>query len=174
MIRKCVTADFDAILAIVNDAAQAYQDVIPADCWHEPYMSVEELRGEIAAGIDFSGFEKNGQLIGVMGAQPVKDVTLIRHAYVLTGCRRQGIGARLLEFLLSRTARPVLVGTWAAASWAIAFYEKQGFCLVPQNRKAALLREYWAVPERQIEMSVVLADARAMRGQPAYRARCHV
>ncbi|MGC2520233.1 MAG: GNAT family N-acetyltransferase [Burkholderiales bacterium] len=168
MIRRCVTADFDAVLAIVNDAAQAYKGIIPADCWHEPYMSADELRGEIAAGIDFSGFEQNGQLIGVMGAQPVQDVTLIRHAYVLTECRRHGIGARLLEFLLSRTGRPVLVGTWAAAGWAIAFYEKHGFCLVPQDRKAALLREYWAVPERQIEMSVVLADARAMRGPRAH------
>jgi GNAT superfamily N-acetyltransferase len=167
MIRKCVAADFNAVLAIINDAAQAYEGVIPADCWHEPYMSADELRGEIAAGIDFSGFEQNGQLIGVMGAQTVQDLTLIRHAYVIAEWRRHGIGARLLEFLLNRTDRPVLVGTWAAANWAIAFYENQGLSLVPQDRKAALLREYWAVPERQIETSVVLADARAMRGPRA-------
>jgi len=166
MIRKCVAADFDALLAIINVAAQAYQGVIPADCWHDPYMSADELRGEIAGGIDFWGFEQNGRLVGVMGAQAVQDVTLIRHAYVLTECRRQGIGARLLEFLLNRADRPVLVGTWAAAGWAIAFYERHGFRLVPQDRKAALLRKYWAVPERQIETSVVLADARAMHGYP--------
>jgi N-acetylglutamate synthase-like GNAT family acetyltransferase len=168
MIRKCVTADFDAVLAIINDAARAYQGVIPADCWHEPYLSADGLRGEMAAGIDFWGFEQNGQLVGVMGAQAVQDVTLIRHAYVLTEWRRHGIGARLLEFLLNRTDRPALVGTWAAAKWAIAFYQKHGFRLVAQDRKAALLRKYWAVPERQIELSVVLADARALRGQPAH------
>jgi len=163
MIRACVASDFDTILAIINEAAEAYRGVIPADCWHEPYMSADELRRETGAGIAFSGFEHEGALVGVMGVQPVRDVVLIRHAYVLSAHRRRGIGANLLEHLLARTEPPVLIGTWAAATWAIRFYEKYGFALVAADLKERLLRQYWTVPERQIATSVVLADARGQR-----------
>ena len=161
MIRRCKAEDFDRILAIVNDAAQAYRGIIPDDRWKEPYMPAGELADEIAAGIEFDGYEVEGAgLVGVMGIQPVEDVTLIRHAYVATDHRRSGIGSALLESLLARQDRPVLIGTWAAAEWAIAFYRRYGFETVPAPEKSRLLRRYWTVPERQIETSVVLADAR--------------
>ncbi len=158
MIRRCEQADFEAILAIVNEAARAYDGVIPADRYHEPYMPAEELRGEIGAGVEFWAWEEAGALLGVMGVQDVKDVTLIRHAYVRTARQRRGIGARLLAHLRLRTARPLLVGTWADAAWAIRFYQKHGFELTSAEQKAALLRRYWSVPARQIETSVVLAE----------------
>ncbi len=158
MIRRCVEADFDAILAIVNEAARAYDGVIPADRYVDPYMPAEELRGEIDAGVEFWAWEVAGAVLGVMGIQDVKDVTLIRHAYVRTADQGRGIGARLLATLRDRTARPLLIGTWADAAWAIRFYRKHGFECVPAERKAALLRRYWSVPERQIETSVVLAE----------------
>jgi N-acetylglutamate synthase-like GNAT family acetyltransferase len=158
MIRRCTEADFAAIQAIVNDAAQAYRGRIPADRWHEPYMPEEELRHEIDAGVVFWGWEQDGKLAGVMGLQDVADVALIRHAYVATAARRKGIGGKLLEFLLERTSRPTLIGTWAAATWAIGFYEKHGFRVVSPAEKERLLRKYWRIPERQIETSVVLAD----------------
>jgi GNAT superfamily N-acetyltransferase len=164
VIRRCTEADLAAILAIVNDAAQAYRGHIPADRWHEPYMPEDELRHEIDAGVVFWGWEQDGELVGVMGLQDVADVTLIRHAYVATAARRQGIGGKLLQFLLERTARPVLIGTWAAASWAIRFYEKHGFQVVPPAEKERLLRRYWRIPDRQIETSVVLAG-------PSWQAR---
>jgi GNAT superfamily N-acetyltransferase len=164
VIRRCTEADLAAILAIVNDAAQAYRGHIPADRWHEPYMPENELRHEIDAGVVFWGWEQDGELVGVMGLQDVADVTLIRHAYVATAARRQGIGGKLLQFLLERTARPVLIGTWAAASWAIRFYEKHGFQVVPPAEKERLLRRYWRIPDRQIETSVVLAG-------PSWQAR---
>ncbi len=171
MIRRCRADDFDRILAIINDAAQAYRGIIPDDRWKEPYMPAEELADEIAAGIEFDGYEAEGAgLVGVMGIQPVEDVTLIRHAYVATDHRRSGIGSALLESLLARQDRPVLIGTWAAAEWAIAFYRRYGFETVPEAEKSALLRRYWTVPERQIETSVVLADARwraRAAGEPA-------
>ncbi len=158
MIRRCVEVDFDAILAIVNQAARAYDGVIPADRYHEPYMPAEELRGEIDAGVEFWAWEEAGTVLGVMGAQDVKDVTLIRHAYVHTADQGRGIGARLLAHLHAQTTRPLLIGTWADAVWAIRFYQKHGFELTSAVQKAALLRRYWSVPERQIETSVVLAE----------------
>lgn len=167
MIRRCTAEDFERILAIINDAAEAYRGIIPDDRWKDPYMPAGELADEIAAGIEFDGYEAEGAgLVGVMGIQPVEDVTLIRHAYVATGCQRSGIGAALLEGLLARQDRPVLIGTWAAAEWAIAFYRRHGFETVPAAEKSRLLRRYWTVPERQIETSVVLADAR-WRARPA-------
>ena len=160
MIRKCAARDFDILCGIINDAAQAYKGVIPADRWHEPYMGEEELRREIRRGVEFWGYEEQGKLEGVMGLQDVQDVTLIRHAYVRTDRRRRGIGGKLLCFLLAKAAKPVLIGTWAAATWAVAFYEKHGFSRVSEREKNFLLKKYWTIPERQIETSVVLADAR--------------
>lgn len=160
MIRPCTDTDLDAICEVINDGAQAYRGVIPTDCWHEPYMPATELREAIDQGVRFSGYEHNGLLVGVMGIQPVQDVTLIRHAYVRTSHRRHGIGGQLLRFLLTRTDRPVLIGTWAASDWAIRFYQKHGFRLVTPVEKDRLLRTYWRIPDLQIETSVVLADGR--------------
>ena len=166
-IRSCRDDERPVILAIVNAAAEAYRGVIPADCFHEPYMSRAELDREIAAGVAFSGIEMDGELVGVMGVQPVRDVVLIRHAYVVPARQREGIGAALLEHLTRSTDRPVLVGTWAAAEWAIRFYRRHGFELVGPERTAELLRRYWSIPDRQIETSVVLELARAPRGAAA-------
>jgi len=166
MIRPCKESDFDVILEIVNDAARAYRDVIPADRWREPYMPAGELRREIGAGVRFYGFEETGILDGVMGIQDVEDVTLVRHAYVRTKRRRSGMGGKLLKHLLGLSSRPVLVGTWAAATWAVRFYEKHGFRLVSEADKDRLLRRYWKIPDRQIETSVVLADARWFKNNP--------
>ena len=161
MVRGCTADDFDCILGIINDAATAYRGIIPDDRWKEPYMPAEELAEEIAAGIEFDGYEIAGTgLVGVMGVQMVEDVTLIRHAYVATGRQRSGIGSALLEGLRRRVERPTLIGTWADATWAIDFYRRHGFELVPAGEKSTLLRRYWTVPERQIETSVVLADPR--------------
>lgn len=140
----------------MNQAAEAYRGVIPADCWHEPYMSRAELDREIDAGVAFSGYEADGELAGVMGIQPVKDVELIRHAYVSPARQRHGIGSALLERLGEPTGRPLLVGTWAAADWAVRFYERHGFEPVARERTAQLLRTYWDISDRQIETSVVL------------------
>lgn len=159
-IRPCIDRDFDRILAIVNDAAQAYRGVIPADCWHEPYMSADALAAARELGICFWGCELDGALVGVMGIQPLDGVTLIRHAYVLTRLRRGGIGGRLLQFLMDQATQPVLIGTWRAAVWAIRFYEKHSFSLVTDAEKDRLLPMYWEVPPRQIETSVVLGDPR--------------
>jgi len=158
MIRPTTDADFDAILAIVNDAAQAYRGVIPDDCWHQPYMSAAALRREIDAGVRFHGWDENGVLLGVMGIQDVRDVTLIRHAYVRTSDRNRGIGAALLAHLRELADKPLLIGTWQAASWAIRFYEKHGFRLVGEDEKNRLLNKYWNIPARQVETSVVLAQ----------------
>ena len=157
LIRPCADDDRAAILALVNAAAEAYRGVIPADRWHEPYMPPDELDGEIAAGIRFWGYEDDGELVGVMGLQPVRDVELIRHAYVAPGRQRGGVGGTLLEHLAARTTARMLVGTWAAAEWAVRFYERHGFAHVGRERTAELLRAYWTIPERQIETSVVLA-----------------
>jgi GNAT superfamily N-acetyltransferase len=143
----------------VNAAAEAYRGVIPADRWHEPYMSAEELDAELAAGVAFWGYELDGELVGVMGIQSVGDVELIRHAYVSPGSQRHGVGSALLERLPRSPTRPLLVGTWAAADWAIGFYRRHGFELVSPERKAELLLAYWTIPERQIETSVVLAES---------------
>jgi N-acetylglutamate synthase-like GNAT family acetyltransferase len=156
MIRSCTDSDVPDIFAIVNDASRAYQGVIPADCWHEPYMPLKELKEEIAAGVRFWGYEKNGRLVGVMGMQPVKDVTLIRHAYVKNKMRNQGVGGKLLAHLLGQINGKILVGTWKAAGWAVTFYQKHGFQLVSNEEKNRLLKTYWDIPDRQIETSVVL------------------
>jgi len=158
MIRPCTDADFDAIYEIINDAARAYCGVIPADRWHVPYMPKDSLRHEIDSGVRFWGWEEGGELVGIMGIQDVQDVTLIRHAYVRTTNRGQGIGGKLLAELRKLTTWPVLIGTWAAATWAIRFYEKHGFRLVTPEEKDRLLKKYWSIPERQVETSVVLAD----------------
>ncbi|HET7175263.1 MAG TPA: GNAT family N-acetyltransferase [Gammaproteobacteria bacterium] len=159
MIRRCDDHDFERIWTIINDGAQAYRGVIPADRWREPYMSREELRHEMAEGVAFWGYEEAGTLVGVMGIQAVQDVTLIRHAYVCSGWQKLGIGAKLLAHLRVLAQGPVLIGTWADASWAIRFYQKHGFQQVDAGEKERLLRRYWSIPERQIETSVVLADA---------------
>lgn len=156
MIRPCADSDVPSMFAIINDAAQAYRGVIPADCWHEPYMPLAELKEEIAAGVCFWGYENDGQLVGVMGMQPVQDVTLIRHAYVKTKMRNRGIGGKLLAHLLGQLEGRILVGTWKAAAWAIRFYQNHGFRLVSQDEKNRLLKAYWNIPARQIETSVVL------------------
>ncbi len=157
MIRRLLLSDFNDILTVVNDAAQAYKGVIPEECWKEPYMPADELRQEVEDGVEFYGWTKNSILVGVMGMQQVRDITLIRHAYVLTSRQKEGIGEKLLSHLLSlvRTS-DVLVGTWETAWWAIRFYEKHGFRLMSKEEKNKLLREYWKIPTRQIENSVVL------------------
>jgi GNAT superfamily N-acetyltransferase len=157
MICRLSSSEFDSILGVVNDAAEAYRGVIPEDRWKEPYMSAEELRNEIESGVEFYGWIENNVLVAVMGIQLVNDVTLIRHSYVLTSRQRRGIGKNLLNYLISlaRTSE-ILVGTWEAAYWAISFYEKHGFRLMPSEEKNRLLRKYWNITERQIETSVVL------------------
>jgi GNAT superfamily N-acetyltransferase len=156
-IRPCNPADLPQMLSIINDAAQAYKGVIPADRWHEPYMPLAELAAQIADGIVFSGCEAQGRLLGVMGIQDKGEVTLIRHAYVRTSERRKGIGEKLLKHLEGSTAKPLLIGTWRDAAWAIRFYEKNGYRVQSRDETARLLRRYWSIPERQIETSVVLA-----------------
>ena len=158
MIRECNESDIKAIFEIINNAALAYKGIIPDDRWHEPYMPVEEIRHAIKDGVVFWGFEQEGCLAGVMGIQDKGDVALIRHAYVLSRMRRQGIGEKLLRNLAGMTDKPILVGTWKDASWAIAFYRKNGFYPVSDEEKDRLLRKYWSIPERQIETSVVLAN----------------
>jgi GNAT superfamily N-acetyltransferase len=157
-IRPCDDRERPEILALINDAAEAYRGVIPADCWREPYMAGDELDREIAAGVRFSGYEAEGTLLGVMGFQDVGDVDLIRHAYVRPAAQRRGVGGTLLKHAQHQRGRQLLVGTWAAADWAVRFYERHGFELVSSTRTAALLRTYWRIPARQIETSVVLAN----------------
>ena len=156
MIRRCDETDFEAIWQIINDGAQAYQGVIPRDRWKEPYMSRAELRHEIGEGVEFWGYDDADELTGVMGIQLVKDVTLIRHAYIRTWRQRTGIGARLLAHLRALATGPILIGTWADALWAIRFYEKHGFQLAAPEEKDVLLRRYWTVPDEQIAASVLL------------------
>jgi len=145
------------MLEVINNAAQVYKGVIPDDRWKEPYMSAKELREEIDSGVDFFGLQKEGRIIGVLGIQELKEVTLIRHTYVLTEHQRGGVGSKLLQYLIDLAkASEILVGTWKAASWAIEFYEKHGFMLVSSHEKDGLLRKYWNIPERQIETSLVL------------------
>jgi GNAT superfamily N-acetyltransferase len=158
MIRKCDDTDFEIIYEIINDGAEAYKGVIPADRLKEPYMDRDELRHEIDAGVEFWGYEEAGELLGVMGIQHVLDVTLIRHAYVRTDRQKKGIGGKLLMHLRTMTSRPILLGTWADASWAVRFYEKHGFRVVTVEEKNRLLKKYWSIPDRQIETSVVLAE----------------
>jgi GNAT superfamily N-acetyltransferase len=155
-IRPCRDDELTAILAIVNAAAEAYRGVIPADRWREPYMPLGELEGEIADGVAFWGCEVDGELVGIMGIQAVRDVDLIRHAYVSPASQGRGVGGVLLEHLTRSTERRMLVGTWAAADWAIRFYRRHGFEQVAPERKTELLKAYWTIPDRQIETSVVL------------------
>lgn len=157
MILQCKTEDFKTINEIINDGAAAYKGIIPADRWKEPYMPESELNHQLEQGVEFWGYKENGQLVGVMGIQDKGEVTLIRHAYVRTSHRNKGIGSKLLEHLCSSSTKPILIGTWAHATWAIAFYQKHGFHLVSDEEKEMLLRKYWTIPSRQIETSVVLA-----------------
>jgi GNAT superfamily N-acetyltransferase len=164
MIRKLTNADFQAIIMIVNDAAIAYKGKIPTDRWKEPYMSAQELKEEIQSGIQFYGYTENGTSVGVMGIQPVNDVTLIRHAYTLTSHQRKGIGEKLLNHLLTLAQNDkILVGTWENAPWAIKFYQKHGFVLLSRGETNKLLKKYWNIPERQIETSIVLEHKRSPR-----------
>lgn len=192
-IRPCADGDLDAMVAVINDAARAYDGAIPADRYHQPYMPLDELRGEIAAGVRFWGLFEGGAegpagageraapaLAGVMGIQDVEAVTLIRHAYVRPGRQRGGVGGRLLEHLVHMAAeaqppRPLLVGTWAAAWWAVTFYERHGFALVTPDEKDRLLRRYWVIPERQVQTSVVLRyEPLALGGGTASPEREHL
>jgi N-acetylglutamate synthase-like GNAT family acetyltransferase len=163
MIRKCSESDINSIFEIINDAALAYKGVIPDDRWHEPYMPDEEIRHEFKDGVVFWGFEQEGCLAGVMGIQDKGDVALIRHAYVRTRFRRQAIGEKLLKHLEELTDKPILIGTWKDASWAIEFYCKNGYDQVSEEAKDRLLRKYWSIPERQIQTSVVLANQRGQK-----------
>ena len=159
-IRQLGAAEREAARAVINAAAQAYRGVIPADLWREPYMPAQEIEAAIADGIEFWGAAPGGHLIGVMGIQDKGEVTLIRHAYVAPAAQRAGVGTGLLRHVLGLTRKPVLIGTWAAASWAIAFYRRNGFAQVAERDAHVLLQRYWSVPARQIETSVVLADRR--------------
>jgi GNAT superfamily N-acetyltransferase len=158
-IRPCDADDLPQVFAIINDAAQAYKGIIPADRWHDPYMAMDELEHEIDCGIEFWGCEADGKLVGVMGIQDRVEVTLIRHAYVQTAERRKGIGERLLKHLEAMSTKPILIGTWSTAEWAIHFYEKNSYRLLSRPETARVLRKYWSIPERQVETSVVLANA---------------
>lgn len=158
MIFKCSQHDFNEIYEIINDGASAYKGIIPADRWHDPYMSEEELQKQIEEGVEFWGCHENTNLFGVMGIQYKADVTLIRHAYVRTSQRNKGVGSRLLNHLCAIARTPILIGTWADAKWAIEFYQKHGFRLVSVKEKDELLKKYWQIPQRQIETSVVLAS----------------
>jgi GNAT superfamily N-acetyltransferase len=157
-IRRCRDDEREAVLEIVNAAAQAYRGVIPDDCWHEPYMGADELEGDIDSGVVFWGLQQAGELVGVMGIQEVGEVDLIRHAYVHPDHQSRGVGGALLRHLRSTSHRRVLVGTWAAAEWAVRFYRGHGFVQVSAEQKEVLLRTYWTIPDRQIETSVVLAN----------------
>jgi GNAT superfamily N-acetyltransferase len=168
-IRRCRDDERSAILAIVNAAAIAYRGAIPADRWREPYMPARELDDEIAAGVEFCGYEADGALVGVMGVQAVRDVDLIRHAYVAPAWQRRGIGSALLDSLTGPVERQLLVGTWSAAEWAIGFYRRHGFEPVPAERVAGLLETYWDIPARQVEASVVLARPQLDRARPIGR-----
>ena len=167
MIRTATEKDFEEIFNVINDAAAAYKGVIPPDRWHEPYMPKEELKAQIEDGVMFSCYVDNDEVIGVMGIQDKMDVVLIRHAYVRTNQRNRGIGSILLQKLMKGSTRPILIGTWKAANWAIGFYEKHGFRRVEEKEKNRLLKKYWAIPDRQIETSVVLVDEKYRTEHPA-------
>jgi N-acetylglutamate synthase-like GNAT family acetyltransferase len=163
MIRRSVGEDFAQILAIINDGAQAYRGVIPADRWHDPYMPAFELEKQIREGVEFSVAEDEGRMLGVMGIQDRGDVALVRHAYVSTQWQRGGVGTKLLKHVQGLTSKPILIGTWADASWAIGFYERNGFEVLTKPDIERLLRRYWSIPDRQVETSVVLADQRWLK-----------
>jgi N-acetylglutamate synthase-like GNAT family acetyltransferase len=157
-IQRCEDSDFDTIHEIINDAAQAYRGVIPEDRWHDPYMSRADLKKEIDDGVVFWGYRTAGSLVGVMGIQDKGEVTLIRHAYVRTIKRNNGIGTLLLQHLEALSDKPILIGTWAATGWAVTFYQKNGYRLASEEEKNRLLKKYWSIPDRQVETSVVLAN----------------
>jgi len=165
MIRKATNEDFEEIWAVINDAASAYKGVIPADRWHEPYMTKEELKAQISDGVRFTCYLDGNEIIGVMGIQEKEEVNLVRHAYVRTKQRNTGIGTRLLEELIRDSQKPILIGTWKAAHWAIRFYENHGFSVLDEEEKNRLLRKYWVIPDRQVETSVVLADEEYWRSK---------
>ena len=165
MIRRSAEADHETILAIVNDAAQAYRGVIPADRWHDPYMPKDELEREIGAGVVFWVAEEDGRVLGVMGIQDKGEVALVRHAYVASNLQKKGVGTTLLRHVEGLTSKPILIGTWASASWAIDFYRRNGYTVVPNQVKDRLLQTYWSIPARQVETSVVLADRRWIDAQ---------
>lgn len=158
MIRKTARCDIHEMCVVINDGASAYKGVIPDDRWHEPYMPLAELESELTAGVQFSCYIEAGEILGVMGVQDKGSIVLIRHAYVRTAARRRGIGAKLLDALIRKSEKPVLIGTWRSARWAIDFYKKHGFGVLPDHQAQDLLRRYWSVPTRQMETSVVLAD----------------
>jgi len=171
MIRPATPSDFAAIHTVINDGASAYKGIIPADRWHEPYMSESDLHAEIDDGVVFSCFVEGEEILGVMGVQDKGPVILIRHAYVRSSARRRGIGAELLSALSRMTSKPILIGTWKAATWAIAFYEKHGFTVLPDGQARALLEEFWNVPVRQMETSVVLANEAFTASAISWRGR---
>lgn len=158
IVKSDTVTDFDIIFDIINDASIAYKGIIPADRWKEPYMSKKELQTQISEGVEFYHYQEEGKIMAVMGIQPKEDVTLIRHAYVRTTARQKGIGGQLLQYFIHKVNTPILIGTWAAASWAIGFYKKYGFSILEAEAKNVLLKKYWSVPERQIETSIVLAS----------------
>ena len=160
MIQNATESDFSAIYEVINDAAMAYKGIIPADRWHEPYMTRAELEAQIEEGVQFLCSLEDGKLVGVMGIQDRGEVNLIRHAYVATQLRGKGIGTQLLQELMGSSQKPILIGTWKAASWAVSFYEKHGFSVVSEEDKNVLLKKFWSIPDRQVETSVVLADSR--------------
>ena len=157
MITECTKKNISNILYVINDASLKYKGIIPNDCWHEPYMTKQKLISEFANGVRIFGYNKDNNLVGVMGIQELKDVTLIRHAYILTQYQGLGIGKSLLQHLFKiKTSSCLLVGTWRDATWAIQFYEKFGFVLHTKKQTAQLLKKYWDLPSKQIENSVVL------------------
>lgn len=166
MLRKSTNKDFEEIFNVINDAALAYKGVIPSDLWHEPYMTRRELKAQIKEGVNFSCYVEGSEVLGVMGIQDKDDVALIRHAYVRTERRNSGIGTILLRQLAKDSNKPILIGTWKAASWAVRFYEKNGFCVVDEDQKNRLLKRYWSISDRQVETSVVLADQKFI-GRPS-------
>jgi N-acetylglutamate synthase-like GNAT family acetyltransferase len=165
MIREGTEEDLDEIFNVINDAALAYKGVIPPDRWREPYMTKEELKAQIEGGVRFSCYVDDDEIIGVMGIQDKTEVELIRHAYVRTGRRNKGVGTLLLSELIGGSTKPILIGTWKAADWAIGFYEKHGFSLVNEKEKNRLLKKYWAIPDRQVETSVVLVDEKYKKSE---------
>jgi GNAT superfamily N-acetyltransferase len=170
-VRPGVEADVAAIAAIINEAARAYRGVIPADRWHDPYMPADALEKEISDGVVFWVAEEEGRLLGVMGIQDKGEVALVRHAYVAPSAQRSGVGTRLLRHVEGLAGKPILIGTWASASWAIEFYRRNGFAVVPPGDKDRLLQTYWSIPPRQVETSVVLADGRWMQARGALHAK---
>lgn len=160
MIRRCSTSDAAVITAVINDAAEAYRGKIAPDCFHDPYMSLAELEQELARGVEFWGFYQDDELVGVMGLQDRGPVSLIRHAYVRTRTRGKGVGTQLLKHLEQLTDKAILIGTWLDATWAVSFYEKHGYRQLTRDETDHLLHTYWSLPERQVETSVVLANAK--------------